>query len=164
MPSRESKSRVVDIGNPYQYYLSKLKSKKAFHVTAPKLTKAKILKAIPGTGGIIAELAKRLNVHRCTIDAYAQKMPEVQEAIDVERNAFIEVAESSLMRLIQEGNVAATIFYLKTKGKHLGYVERAELQKVKPPAIEISKDEAAYFNENAINSQPESQPNSEKHG
>ncbi len=122
------------------------------------------MKAIPGTGGVLIELAKRLEVSWTTIKKYVSEDEEIQRAVDTERDSFISVAESSLMRLIQEGNVAATIFYLKTKGKHLGYVERAELQKVKPPAIEISKDEAAYFNENAINSQPESQPSSEKHG
>ena len=35
--------------------------------------------------------------------------------------------ESHLHKLIRDGNPAATIFFLKTKGKNRGYVERQEI-------------------------------------
>jgi len=47
-------------------------------------------------------------------------------------------AESELMKLIKEGNVAATIFFLKTQGKKRGYVERQEVTGAEgAPIIEI---------------------------
>ena len=36
------------------------------------------------------------------------------------------MAESQLHKQILKGNTSATIFYLKTKGKNRGYVERHE--------------------------------------
>jgi hypothetical protein len=43
-----------------------------------------------------------------------------------------------LFKLIKEGNVAATIFYLKTQGKQRGYIERQEVTGADgAPIIEI---------------------------
>ena len=40
----------------------------------------------------------------------------------------MDFAESHLYKLVKEGNPAATIFFLKTKGKARGYVERQEVE------------------------------------
>ena len=45
---------------------------------------------------------------------------------DVE-NIAIDFAESQLHQQILDGNSTATIFFLKTKGKKRGYVERTEV-------------------------------------
>jgi hypothetical protein len=39
----------------------------------------------------------------------------------------IDICEAELWKLIKEGNSTAIIFFLKTKGKVRGYVERQEL-------------------------------------
>ena len=49
-----------------------------------------------------------------------------------------DFAESELMKLIKDGNVAATIFFLKTQGKARGYIERQEVTGADgAPIIEI---------------------------
>ena len=40
----------------------------------------------------------------------------------------IDFAESQLHKQIRDGNSTATIFFLKTKGKKRGYVERQEIE------------------------------------
>ena len=49
-----------------------------------------------------------------------------KEVEDVE-NIALDFAESQLHKQISEGNTSGTIFYLKTKGKKRGYVERQEV-------------------------------------
>lgn len=117
-----------------------------------KLTAAKILAAMENCGGIVSVISSRLGVHRDTVDKYIRETPELQERLAAERESFTDVAESSLMRLIREGNVAATIFFLKTKAKSRGYIERQEVQNVQPSTIEITPDEAAYFDEKTTKS------------
>ena len=39
---------------------------------------------------------------------------------------LIDDAESQLQSLIKDGNVAAVLFYLKTRAKSRGYIERSE--------------------------------------
>ena len=43
------------------------------------------------------------------------------------QNIALDYAESQLHKQIGEGSTAATIFYLKTKGKKRGYIERQEI-------------------------------------
>jgi hypothetical protein len=45
---------------------------------------------------------------------------------DIE-NVTLDFAESKLHEQIRTGNVASIIFFLKTKGKVRGYIERQEL-------------------------------------
>ena len=41
-------------------------------------------------------------------------------------NVALDFAESQLYKQIADNSTAATIFYLKTKGKHRGYIEKTE--------------------------------------
>jgi hypothetical protein len=43
-------------------------------------------------------------------------------------NIVLDFAESSLFKQIKEGNTAATIFLLKTKGRFRGYLEKSEVK------------------------------------
>ena len=48
-------------------------------------------------------------------------------ACDDVQEQLLDEGESMLHKQIQEGNTAAIIFFLKTKGKSRGYVERTEI-------------------------------------
>jgi hypothetical protein len=54
-------------------------------------------------------------------------MPIIKQQLKKYRDVAIDFAESQLHKQIKEGNSTATIFFLKTKGKKRGYVERQEV-------------------------------------
>ena len=56
-------------------------------------------------------------------DKIAGAKKEVDEIVDV----ALDFAESKLLQSINNGSDTATIFYLKTKGKKRGYVEKQEI-------------------------------------
>ncbi|MCR9065502.1 MAG: hypothetical protein NXI00_16140 [Cytophagales bacterium] len=66
---------------------------------------------------------------RTTIYNWMENDPVFREAINNIDEFVIDFAENSLFKQIQEGNTAATIFYLKTKGQKRGYVEK-QIQEV----------------------------------
>lgn len=80
-----------------------------------------ILEAIKDTGGIKTEVCKRLQCSRKTVYNYINKYPEVAEAFEEEEDKVLDMAESSLFALIQNGDTAAIFYYLNNKGKKRGY-------------------------------------------
>jgi hypothetical protein len=54
--------------------------------------------------------------------------PDYKEQIDSIADMAIDFAESALKKKIEGGDTTAIIFYLKTKGKRRGYIERAEVE------------------------------------
>lgn len=89
--------------------------------------KVKMLKALEKSLGVVTTACKMAKVGRTTYYEWLDKDPEFKKAVDDFNNIALDFAESKLYELIQEGNVTATIFYLKTKGKKRGYIERQEI-------------------------------------
>ena len=58
------------------------------------------------------------------------------------KNIALDFAESQLHSQIKDGSTSATIFYLKTKGKKRGYVEKQELDltSAQPVKIKVNID------------------------
>lgn len=67
-------------------------------------TAAQFIAAIPGTGGIVSTIAKRVGCTRQTAAKYIAKHPTIQAAYDSECEALVDMAESVLAKSIQEGN------------------------------------------------------------
>lgn len=88
--------------------------------------KSDIKKAIQGSGGYISEIARRLKCDWHTADKYIKEF-ELTEDLMVEDERATDRAEIKLMEAIEDGEIAAIIFRLKTKGKKRGYVERQEV-------------------------------------
>lgn len=101
-----------------------------------KFTPEQMVKATKGSGGFVTEIARRLGCDRSTVYAYKKRHPEVAAAIADEKEAQLDFAESKLLDLIQKGNIAAVIFFLKTQGKSRGYIER--------PLVEVNANAEAH--------------------
>lgn len=93
----------------------------------PTLKRA-MLEALDKSLGIVSTAAKTAGIDRTTHYNWLKEDPEYKAAVDQIQESVIDFAESHLYKLIKEGNPAANIFYLKTKGKSRGYIERQEVE------------------------------------
>jgi len=91
------------------------------------IKKESLLKSLEQSLGIVTVACKKADVPRST---YYKWLKEDElfaiEVRDIE-NVALDFAESQLHKQIAADSTAATIFYLKTKGKKRGYVERQEI-------------------------------------
>jgi len=92
-----------------------------------KLTKTKLAKAIPHSGGIISTIARKCNSSWNTVDTFIKKSPDLQRLLADEEEGLLDMAESGLIKKIQMGDLWAIKYFLSTKGKKRGYVKRSEL-------------------------------------
>lgn len=105
---------------------------KISEATAAKLAaktqrrKAKLLKALAESKGIVAYACEAAGITRKTYyewlkidDDFKQKAEDITEAT-------LDRVEAKLLEAINDDNITAIIFYLKTKGRNRGYVERVE--------------------------------------
>lgn len=93
-------------------------------------TKAKkelMIQAMKSSLGNISGSTDQVGINRNTHYNWMKDDPDYAQAIKDCLERSIDFAEASLMKNIQEGNTTATIFYLKTKGKNRGYIERQEI-------------------------------------
>lgn len=92
-----------------------------------KLKKQKLLEALFDCNGVVTAACETVGIVRQTFYNYYNDDAEFREQVDSLSEVALDFAESQLFKQIQSGSTAATIFYLKTKGKHRGYVERQEM-------------------------------------
>ena len=98
----------------------------------PKKT---MLEALERSLGIVSTACEKAGVSRQTHYNWLKDDPEYKTAVDQIQESVIDFAESHLYKLIKEGNPAANIFYLKTKGKSRGYIERQEVEVIGPKPL-----------------------------
>ena len=93
----------------------------------PTLKKA-MLEALEKSLGIVSTAAKMVGIDRSTHYAWLKADEEYKSAVNSIQDSVLDFAESHLYKLVKDGNPAATIFFLKTKGKKRGYIERQEIE------------------------------------
>jgi hypothetical protein len=107
--------------------------------------KENMLQCLQQSMGIVSTAATKANISRKTHYEWYNEDSDYAAQVDAINESCIDFAESKLMELIngakhevatakgevlqvQDGpNPTACIFYLKTKGKKRGYVEKSEL-------------------------------------
>ena len=88
--------------------------------------KKAMIEALEQSLGVVTTACRVAGIGRTTHYKWLREDPEYHEAVEDISGVALDFAESQLHRQIKDGNTAATIFYLKTKGKGRGYVERIE--------------------------------------
>ena len=94
---------------------------------AEKYNAQQMIDAIQDAKGILTVAARKLQCSRMTVYRYINKYNTVKDAYEETNESNIDFVETKLMEQINKGNITAIIFFLKTKAKHRGYVERQEL-------------------------------------
>lgn len=94
------------------------------------IKKQTFLAKMKSTLGNITASCQAAEISRQTYYNWIEADPAFKQAVDDINEESVDFAESSLKQQIKDGDTTATIFYLKTKGKNRGYVEKTETESV----------------------------------
>lgn len=83
--------------------------------------KSDVLEAIKGSNGIVSNVCKRLKCDWHTADTFIKKWPETLQALDDERESYLDLTESECINRIKAGDGQMIRFVLATLGKKRGY-------------------------------------------
>ena len=106
-----------------------------------KLTVDKVNGLIDEMMGNVSMVARTLNVSRTTLYNYINSHSTVKQALSESREKMIDNVESKLYSKALDGDTTSMIFFLKTQGKHRGYVERQEVTGADGGAVMVKWDD-----------------------
>jgi hypothetical protein len=92
------------------------------------ITKKAMLEALEKSLGVVTSACKTVDISRETHYRWLREDADYKAAVEALSDVALDFAESQLHKQIKEGNSTATIFFLKTKGKKRGYIERQEVE------------------------------------
>ena len=110
---------------------------------------ADFLQAYEKSLGVLKTACEATNMCRKTIWEWRKKYPEFDEACHECEEVAIDFVESKMFKKIDKGDKGSEslmIFYLKTKAKHRGYIERQEVDmsaEVKGVTVNVTNQETA---------------------
>lgn len=90
--------------------------------------KKAMIEALEKSLGVVTTACKITGVGRRTHYDWMADDPEYKKAVESIEDIAIDFAESKLHKQIDKGDTTATIFFLKTKGKKRGYIEKSEIE------------------------------------
>lgn len=96
-------------------------------MTKTDTQKKAMIAALEKTLGVVTTACKQVGISRETHYRWMKEDSEYADVCNDTANITLDFAESKLHESIMEGNIAAIIFFLKTKGKVRGYIERQEV-------------------------------------
>ena len=91
------------------------------------IKKESLLKALEQSLGVVTTACKKTDTPRSTFYKWLKEDEEFAKQVADIENVALDFAESQLHQQIGNGVPSSTMFYLKTKGKKRGYVERTEI-------------------------------------
>lgn len=104
--------------------------RKGAEATAQRIAKKKeeVLEYLRESLGIVSYACEKANISRMTFYNYKDSDIDFANAVEEIGEKAVDIAESKLLSQINDDNLTAIIFYLKTKGKKRGYVEQQEIK------------------------------------
>ena len=118
----------------------------------PKLTnidsiKTNLIEALKQSLGIVTTACKSVGISRETYYKWMREDDEFRQQVDDIGDIALDFAESQLHKQMKDGSTSATIFYLKTKGRKRGYIERQEfaIDNTRPDLSQLSIEEIKHL-------------------
>lgn len=103
--------------------------------------KAAILIVLENTLGVVTTACKQSGIPRPTFYNWVRLDEKFAEDVESVQDVALDFAESQLFKQIKLDIPSSTIFYLKTKGKKRGYIERTEFANINAPAFIIKPEQ-----------------------
>ena len=97
-------------------------------MTNTDIHKKAMIEALEKSLGVVTTACKTVGISRQTHYEWLKEDEQYRKAVEDISDVALDFAESQLHKQIQNGEVSSTIFYLKTKGKKRGYIERHEVE------------------------------------
>ena len=94
--------------------------------------KKRFIQILENKLGNISDACKAMNMSRQTFYDWKEQDDDFKEDVENVKEGLLDLAESKLLENINNNENVAIIFYLKTKGKQRGYIEKQEVEVVKP--------------------------------
>lgn len=95
--------------------------------TKTAIKKKLFLEAYESKDGNVSSACKVAEIARCTYYRWIDEDPEFKQAAEDAWEAVIDRVETNLMDNIQSKDTTAQIFFLKTKGRNRGWVEKQDI-------------------------------------
>ena len=86
-----------------------------------------VLETHKKTYGNVSLTCEHHKISRDSFYKWKKRYPWFEEQVENNNEASVDYVESKLMQNIGKNKEASIFFYLKTKGKHRGYIERTEM-------------------------------------
>jgi hypothetical protein len=97
-------------------------------MTNNDILKKGMITALEKSLGIVTTACKSVGISRETHYRWLREDASYKEQVEAIADIALDFAESKLHKMIEKEDTTATIFYLKSKGKGRGYVERSEIK------------------------------------
>jgi hypothetical protein len=97
-------------------------------MTNNDILKKNMIEALEKSLGIVTTACRMVGISRETHYRWLREDEAYKEAVEGIADIALDFVESKLHKQIEEGEVSSTIFYLKTKGKKRGFVEKQEIE------------------------------------
>lgn len=89
--------------------------------------KKNMVEAMGKSLGIVSVACRMVNISRQTHYEWMREDPYYKQEIEELKNVVMDFVESRLMRLVKQGDTAATIYAAKCVLKDRGYIEKQQI-------------------------------------
>jgi hypothetical protein len=97
--------------------------------------------------GNVTSTCKELNLSRDTYYTWRERDPEFARKCDQAVEIAGDFAESKLFKCINNENVTAILFYLKSKHRDRGYADRMETETKEKVEVKLSENDRDIIND-----------------